>query len=75
MLGTLFRHTGRLNEAHQQLDLLDRHAGGEKWSSEAARERRRLNQLLEQSGQDNNEPAYSGNEQLATDETDVSNAA
>jgi tetratricopeptide (TPR) repeat protein len=38
MLATLFRHTGRHDEAHAQLDHLQRLAGAEKWRQEVRRE-------------------------------------
>ena len=39
MLATLLRHTGRLEEAARQLDLLDRSEGAGKWELEIRRER------------------------------------
>ncbi len=44
MLATLYRRTGRLEEAGQQLEILDRQEGSHKWGWEIRRER----QLLEQ---------------------------
>jgi len=42
MLATLLRHTGRLPEASQQLDRLERFDGWERWAMEIGRERAAL---------------------------------
>lgn len=42
-LATLYRRTRRIDEAKQQLDLLDRLDGAEKWRVEIARERQQIN--------------------------------
>ena len=49
MLATLFRHTGRFDEAVGQLDILDRTEGCGKWDMEIGRER----ELLEEARQTN----------------------
>ena len=43
-LATLYRRTRRIREAKQQLDLLARLDGAEKWRIEIARERQQINQ-------------------------------
>jgi uncharacterized protein HemY len=47
MLASLWRHTGRLDEAAAQLDLLTRLEGAEKWEWEIRRERELLRQARE----------------------------
>jgi len=42
LLATLMRHTGRLNEAEQQLELLARFEGAGKWEQEIRQERKLL---------------------------------
>jgi hypothetical protein len=42
MLATLLRHTGRLDEAREQLDTLARFEGAEKWQREIQQERNLL---------------------------------
>ena len=42
MWATVLRHTGRLNEAHEQLDRLERFDGHHKWGMEICHERERL---------------------------------
>lgn len=44
LLATLLRHTKRVDEARQQLDLLAKLDGSEKWSMEIAAERRSLDE-------------------------------
>lgn len=44
MLATLLRHTGRLDEAEKQLDVLARCEGAEKWDLEIRRERELLSE-------------------------------
>jgi hypothetical protein len=39
MLATLMRHTGRLDEAHQQIEILTRFEGSQKWQMEIEEER------------------------------------
>jgi len=48
MLASLWRHTGRLEEATAQLDLLTRLEGAEKWEWEVGCERELLRQAREQ---------------------------
>lgn len=45
LLATVMRHAGRLDEARQQLDALDKIEGSEKWGMEIATERRHLDEL------------------------------
>jgi hypothetical protein len=42
MLATLWRHTGRIDEASQQLDRLELMDGARKWILEIHQERKRL---------------------------------
>lgn len=62
MLATLFRHTGRLDEAAAQLDLLTRLEGAGKWELEIQRERELLAEARtdtraeERSGPETNDP-------------------
>jgi hypothetical protein len=53
MLATLLRHRGRLDEAAEQLELLTKLEGGEKWEWEIRRER----ELLAQARTDNRQQA------------------
>ncbi len=47
MLATLFRHTGRLTEAAEELDTLGRYEGAVRWKWEVAREREFLTRAKE----------------------------
>ena len=42
MLATLLRHTGRFDEAAEELDVLSRFEGADKWELEIQQERKRL---------------------------------
>jgi thioredoxin-like negative regulator of GroEL len=44
MLATLFRHTGRIDEAERQLQRLERLEGSQKWQFEIGRERELLHE-------------------------------
>lgn len=44
MLATLFRHTGRIEEAERQLERLERLEGSQKWEFEIGRERELLHE-------------------------------
>jgi hypothetical protein len=48
MLATLMRRTGRREKAAEQLDVLERLEGAEKWQLEIERERQRLAEAAEQ---------------------------
>jgi hypothetical protein len=60
MLAALLRHTGRLDEASAQLDLLARSEGAGKWEWEVRRERELLSQVRERNDdQDGEQPGRS----------------
>ena len=46
MLGTLFRHTGRIEEVQRELERLERFEGSQKWEWEIGRERELLQEAL-----------------------------
>jgi hypothetical protein len=63
MLATLLRHTGRLEEAVEHLDRLQRMEGSEKWGLEIQRERELLANPLRRNTLPNGQPAVT----VATD--------
>ncbi len=65
MLATLLRHTGRLGEAGQQLDGLQRLDGWEHWTTEIGRERAGVAAAREAEGRELAETPPEGSEEAA----------